>query len=104
MKRRLQHRGATSVDPVKVALADLVRRSDGALSYQSLQRFQISLENAIDCIDSPLFELCAHIFNPWLREEVKAKNNPWAKLNLLVRPRVCRWLTVQSGEDRLGPE
>src|SRR2546430_1082698 len=87
MKRRLQHGGATSVDPVKVALADLVRRSDGTLSYQSLQRFQIGLEHACDCADSPLFNLCAHIFNPWLLEEFKA-NNPWARLGLLVRPRV----------------
>src|SRR5437764_6799067 len=82
MEGSLQHGGATGIDPVEVALADLVRGSDGALSYQSLQRFQIGLEYAGDCADSPLFNLCAHIFNPWLLEEFKAN------LVLLVRPKV----------------
>src|SRR5438105_4927861 len=99
MEGRLQHGGATGVDPVKFALADLIRRSDGALSYQSLQRFQIGLEHACDCADSPLFNLCAHIFNPWLREDFKAKD-PRANFVLLVRPRVS--LFCKSNEKGLG--
>src|SRR5207237_9124045 len=93
LKGRLQHRRAASIDPVKFALADLVRRSDGALSYPSLQRFQVGLENAIDRTDSPLFKLCAHIFNPRLLEEFKAKRS-MGKLSLVVRPRVSLLVAV----------
>src|SRR5947207_887655 len=87
MEGSLQHGGATGIDPVEVSLADLVRGSDGALSYQSLQRFQVGLEHACDCADSPLFNLCAHIFNPWLHEEFKAKRSV-GKFSWLVRPRL----------------
>src|SRR2546430_16788780 len=100
MEGRLQHRGATSFDPVKFALADLVRRSDGAVSNPLSQRSQVGLENAIDCIDSPLFELCAHIFNPWLSGEFKAKRSV-GKFSLLVRPRVSL-LTASLMRKGLG--